>query len=65
MFSYKDMTFCNSDCTNTECERKLTPEVVNNASHWWGGDDAPIAISNFSNSCESYVGVNNEQINEN
>lgn len=47
MICYRDMTFCVSpDCTN-ECGRKLTPEIQEAAKKWWGGDDAPIAMSCF------------------
>ena len=46
MLCYKDMTFCPfyEDCKQaTECHRPLTPEVIKQATEWWGGDDAPIA----------------------
>lgn len=49
MMCYKDRTFCVSEnCTN-ECDRQLTPEIVE-AAKKWGGDDAPIAQGTF---CES------------
>jgi hypothetical protein len=50
MISHKDMTFCNSNCGNMECPRKLTPQVVNDADAWF----IPIAIANFTEGCESY-----------
>lgn len=50
MICYRDRTFCVSkNCTN-ECGRQLTPEIVEDAKKWWGGDDAPIAQGTF---CES------------
>lgn len=54
MICYKDMTFCNSDCTNSSCKRKLTDEIFKEAKDWWGDDGAPVAISDFSKSCEEY-----------
>jgi hypothetical protein len=55
MISYKDMTFCNSSCGNIDCYRKLTPQVVNDAEVWWGGEGAPIGISNLAPICAQYV----------
>jgi hypothetical protein len=61
MISYMDKTFCNSDCLNQKCTRKLTPEIVNDAAEWWGNENAPIAVSNFTTTCESYIGKDYEQ----
>lgn len=55
MISFKDMTFCNSSCGNTECYRKLTPQVLNDAEAWWGSEGAPIAISNMASHCTQFV----------
>jgi hypothetical protein len=47
LICYKDRTFCISpNCTN-ECGRKLTPEIVEEARKWWGGENAPIACASF------------------
>ena len=54
MICYKDMTFCNAECDNTRCDRMLTPEVWASAAKWWGSDDAPVAIADFSNICDVY-----------
>lgn len=54
MICYRDMTFCSSDCKNTSCSRNLTPDVTARARQWWGGDDTPIAVSDFSDDCEHY-----------
>ena len=51
---YKDMTFCYSDCTNTACSRHFGPEVEKKAIEWWGSEDAPIAFSDFSDTCPDY-----------
>lgn len=56
MISYKDMTFCNSNCGNMKCPRKLTPQILNDADAWWGEKGAPIAIGNFAQGCDSYQG---------
>jgi len=63
MICYRDKTFCNSDCINTDCSRKLTTQVINDAEAWWGGANAPIAITNFATTCESYIGKDYEQEN--
>lgn len=55
MISFKDMTFCSSPCQNTECYRKLTPQIVNDAEAWWGNENAPIAIANMATTCESFI----------
>lgn len=55
MISFKDMTFCSSPCGNTECYRKLTPQVLNDAEAWWGGEGAPMAIANMASSCPQFV----------
>jgi hypothetical protein len=47
MMCYLDKTFCASpDCKN-ECGRQLTQEIRDGAEKWWGGKDAPIAVSYF------------------
>ena len=45
MISYKDKTFCTfyDECEKGEsCDRALTPEVVKDATKWWGSVDFPI-----------------------
>lgn len=54
MICYKDMTFCLSDCKNAYCERHWTAEKSESARRWWGGDNAPVAFSDFSKRCEEY-----------
>ena len=48
MLCYRDMTFCihGNGCT-CHPNRRLTDEVRNQARDWWGGDDAPIAMSDL------------------
>ena len=51
-FCYKDKTFCNSDCVNTQCHRNFSPQVSAEANTWAesiGIDYAPIALSDYSN----------------
>ena len=55
MMCYKDMTFCYSDCKNTECRRNITPTVEEEAIKWWGGDDYPMSLADFSSSCDDYT----------
>ena len=52
---YRDMTFCNAKCANDKCHRKLTDKVRKDAIAWWAGDNAPIAVSNFSKDCPDYI----------
>ena len=54
---YKDKTFCDSDCVNTQCHRNFSPQVSAEANTWaesFGLDYAPIALSDFSNDCGGY-----------
>lgn len=51
---YKDQTFCSSDCKNDTCFRHFTDEIHEAARKWWGGDNAPIAFSDFSKTCPGY-----------
>lgn len=53
--SYKDMTFCYSDCVNTKCYRNFSPEHRANAIKWWGDDTFPLAMSeSFRVGCDDY-----------
>ena len=54
MISYRDMTFCLSNCTNKKCERHFGSEDRLKAESWWGGEDAPVAFADFSPTCEDY-----------
>lgn len=53
MLCFRDMTFCIANC-NTVCPIKLTPQVEEAATEWWGSSDAPIAVSNYSDTCQEY-----------
>lgn len=54
MMCFNDMTYCGSDCTNQQCSRHFGPDDEAEAKRWWGGDNAPVAFSDFSNGCEHY-----------
>ncbi len=48
MICYRDETFCLAweDCLHGhDCPLALTPKVEEDAKKWWGGDDAPIAMT--------------------
>lgn len=60
MICYKDMTFCDSDCTNTLCVRLFTKKTREAADKWWGGPNAPVAFSDFSKGCKWYKGTEHE-----
>jgi hypothetical protein len=54
MICYRDMTFCASDCRNTKCRRYFGEDQRKGAVEWWGSDDAPVAMADFSKTCEDY-----------
>ena len=54
MTCYRDMTFCIAACAYTPCYHKLTPEVEEAAARWWGSSNAPIAVSDYSDTCPDY-----------
>ena len=47
MICYKDTTFCASPNCKNKCGRKLTKKDIKNAIEWWGGENFPIAYSNY------------------
>ena len=54
--SYRDMTFCASDCINTDCARHFGEAEREGSRLWWNHDpdNAPIAVADFSDVCEHY-----------
>ena len=50
MFSYKDKTFCASDCTQEDCYRFFSEEEKKRASEL----EMPVALCDFSNTCPAY-----------
>ena len=57
MICYKDKTFCDSNCTNSNCWRFLSDAEKEGARKWWhhDPDNAPIAFSDFSDTCKEYT----------
>ena len=55
MICFRDMTFCNAKCINTDCQRKLTDKVLDDAARWWGSVFAPISVADMSENCEQYL----------
>ena len=55
MIGYKDMTFCSANCANQTCHRNLTEAEREKAIKWWGSEDFPIALSDFSSDCDKYI----------
>lgn len=50
MMCWKDMTFCNSNCTNSLCGRhRSVVEEDTSRPDWF-----PVAWSDFSNTCPEY-----------
>lgn len=62
MICYLDKTFCMAKCATVSCHRNFTSEVSDGAKKWWHHDpeNAPIAFSDFSDGCDSYVEVKDE-----
>lgn len=51
MISYKDKTFCNSDCKNWECDRYIDHDFLWKESERFG---LPVAYADFSENCKDY-----------
>ena len=60
MICFRDMTFCASDCINTQCRRHFCEVDMMQARAWWRHDpeNAPIAWSDFSKGCTEYAKPN-------
>lgn len=59
MLCFRDMTFCASNCINTECKRHFGPDDQRAADKWWElfkspDEGPPIAWSDFSDDCPEY-----------
>jgi len=64
---FKDKTFCwVDDCLTKDCHRNfnINGELHDEAVYWWGGDDYPLAMSDFSSTCDSYVTTSKELVND-
>lgn len=51
---WKDRTFCSSDCVRKDCFRYFGPEQKEQAEKWWGDSNAPVAFSDFTDTCGLY-----------
>lgn len=54
MLRFRDLTFCSAKCQTLTCLRNYTPQQKAAAHKWWGGEDAPVAMSDFSVDCKDY-----------
>lgn len=59
MLCFRDMTFCKSDCINTECRRHFGEDDRAAAAKWWEmfkspDEGPPIAFADFSKGCKDY-----------
>ena len=59
--SFRDTTFCASDCTNQECDRFYGDKERAAADKWWGGPGAPVAYANFKPDCKIYLAPRKDQ----
>jgi hypothetical protein len=58
MMCFRDMTFCSAyptRCKNMNCRRAFTELEREAARQWWGNDNAPVAMSDFSDNCAERV----------
>jgi len=55
MICFKDIAFCASDCANVAGFRRFDDGELKEARVWWGGDNPPIAFSDFSGDCDKYI----------
>jgi hypothetical protein len=60
MLSYKDRTFCKSDCLNMECDRYFDGGVAKDASDL----GLPVSLTDFSASCQNYITLETENKND-
>jgi hypothetical protein len=51
MMSYRDMTYCASDCTNTGCFRHVKPELEKKAE----AVGLLVAFADFHETCSIYM----------
>lgn len=54
MLSYKDMTFCYSNCTNKECIRHKSRTEKNTRN-------LPVSMCDFSANCEEYTSAEKQK----
>lgn len=62
MICYKDQTFCSSDCIRDTCFRFWGDTQKAGAKKWWKGmeGEAPVAFSDFTDTCTAYKAPTNE-----
>ena len=54
MMCFRDITHCSAygtTCGNSRCHRALTDDVWRRARIWWGGDDVPVMVDDYSETC--------------
>ena len=58
MLCYKDRTFCNERCVNTDCNYKLSEDDMKNADEM--NIDVCLAFLRGTDSCVGYIGPKNK-----
>jgi len=51
MISYKDRSFCQSDCLDSTCDRFISKKVLKGALEC----RLPLCVADFSTRCEDYI----------
>lgn len=54
---YKDKTFCNQECANTECPRNFNDGVMSGEKSWWRGEEPPVYFANLRNDDCGFVDI--------
>lgn len=52
---FRDKTFCSAKCGLASCSRQINQEVREAGAKWWGSEDFPIAVSDFSGICPDFI----------
>lgn len=63
MICYRDMTFCGDSpsCGNRNtCELYLSPYETEKAIKWWGGENFPVSIRFFADTCGEFYEDENQ-----
>ena len=65
MMCFRDRTYCTAKCQVVNCEIRMTSKVWEDAVKWWGNENAPIAVSDYSSRCEDFIPMNDEEKEKN
>lgn len=61
MICYRDRTYCGSKVKNHTCGREFTEKDHEDAVRWWGGENYPLALSNFCDKPTAVEGLGDKK----